>query len=63
MAKKNVRVYYTTFVEVEMESEDFASEEEMKEHVRLNASDFIDELQLVENLAFEPIEIDICDIY
>ena len=61
MAKKIVRLYFSTFVDVEMESDDFSNEHEMKEYVRLNASEYIDENQIQENLALNESEIDVYD--
>lgn len=61
MATKIVRMYFSTFVDAEMESDNFSSEEEMKEYARLNASDFIEQQQLIDNLAIEPTDMDVLD--
>lgn len=57
MAKKIVRVYLSTYVDVEMESDDFTSEAEMKEYVTEYLSDYIEASHLAENVAFEPLNI------
>lgn len=59
MATKIVRMYFSTFVDVEMESENFSSDKEIKEYVRLNASDYIEQQQVMDNLALEPTDIDV----
>ena len=62
MAKKIVRVYLSTFVDVEMESDNFASDKEMKEYVKEYLSECVDDKQqLYDNLALEPTDIDVYD--
>lgn len=53
MAKKTVRIYFSTFVDVEMNSEEFASDEELVDFVEENSSEYIDDAQIMENLALQ----------
>lgn len=53
MAKKTVRIYFSTFVDVEMDSDEFASDEKLVDFVEDNSSEYIDDAQIMENLALQ----------
>ena len=49
--EKIVRVYYTTFIDVPCESENFSSEEEMIGWAKDNTDDFISVQEIFDNLS------------
>lgn len=49
--EKIVRVYYTTFIDVPCESENFSNEEEMIEWAKDNTDDFISVQEIFDNLS------------
>ena len=49
--EKIVRVYYTTFIDVPCESENFSNEEEMVEWAKDNTDDFISVQEIFDNLS------------
>ena len=49
--EKIVRVYYTTFIDVPCESENFSNEEEMIEWAKENTDDFISVQEIFDNLS------------
>lgn len=51
--EKIVRVYYSTFIDVPMESENFSSDEEMIEYAENNTEDFLSLQEINDNLAKE----------
>lgn len=53
MAKKTVRIYFSTFVDVEMDSDEFASDEKLVDFVESNSSEYIDDVQIMKNLALQ----------
>lgn len=48
--EKIVRVYYSSFIDVPCESDDFSSDEEMKKWAKDNASDFLSQQEIIDNL-------------
>lgn len=48
--EKIVRVYYTSFIDVPCESENFSSEKEMIEWAKDNTSDFLSTQEIIDNL-------------
>lgn len=48
--EKTVRVYYTSFIDVPCESENFSNEEEMVEWAKDNSSDFFSIQEIIDNL-------------
>lgn len=58
---KIVRVYLSTFIDVEVVPENYASEQEMVDDVEHNLSDYIELQQLYDNLALEPLETEVLD--
>ena len=48
--EKIVRVYYTSFIDVPCESENFSNEEEMVEWAKDNSSDFFSIQEIIDNL-------------
>lgn len=51
--EKIVRVYYSTFSDVPMESENFSSDEEMIEYAENNTEDFLSLQEINDNLSKE----------
>lgn len=49
--EKIVRVYYTTFIDVPCETENFSNEEEMIEWAKDNTDDFISVQEIFDNLS------------
>lgn len=49
--EKIVRVYYTSFIDVPCESENFSNEEEMIEWAKDNTDDFISVQEIFDNLS------------
>lgn len=49
MANKTIRCYISTFVDVEVNTDDFKSEDEMVEYVKENVMDTIDITELYDN--------------
>lgn len=49
--EKIVRVYYTSFIDVPCESENFSNEKEMVEWAKDNTSDFISVQEICDNLS------------
>lgn len=49
--EKIVRVYYTTFIDVPCETENFSNEEEMVEWAKDNTDDFISVQEIFDNLS------------
>ena len=49
--EKIVRVYYTTFIDVPCESENFSNEKEMVDWAKDNSSDFINLQEISDNLS------------
>lgn len=62
MAKKIVRSYYVTFVDVEVDDSEYDDEYQMMEDVRLNMSDQITPEQVYEHLSLECTEQEVYDI-
>ena len=48
--EKIVRVYYTSFIDVPCESENFSNEEEMVEWAKDNSGDFFSIQEIIDNL-------------
>ena len=48
--EKIVRVYYTSFIDVPCESENFSDEKEMVEWANDNTSDFLSTQEIIDNL-------------
>ena len=48
--EKIVRVYYTSFIDVPCESENFSSEKEMIDWANDNTSDFLSTQEIIDNL-------------
>ena len=48
---KTVRVYYTSFIDVPCESENFSNEEEMVEWAKDNSGDFFSYQEVSDNLS------------
>ena len=48
--EKIVRVYYTSFIDVPCESENFSNEEEMVEWAKDNSCDFFSIQEIIDNL-------------
>ena len=48
--EKTVRVYYTSFIDVPCESENFSNEKEMIEWAKDNTSDFLSTQEIIGNL-------------
>ena len=48
--EKIVRVYYTSFIDVPCESENFSSEKEMIEWAKDNSGDFFSIQEIIDNL-------------
>ena len=49
--EKIVRVYYTTFIDVPCETENFSNEKEMVEWAKDNTDDFISVQEIFDNLS------------
>ena len=49
--EKIVRVYYTSFIDVPCESENFSNEKEMVEWAKDNTDDFISVQEIFDNLS------------
>lgn len=49
--EKIVRVYYTSFIDVHCESENFSNEEEMVEWAKDNSGDFFSYQEVSDNLS------------
>ena len=49
--EKIVRVYYTSFIDVPCESENFSNEEEMAEWAKDNSGDFFSYQEVSDNLS------------
>lgn len=49
--EKIVRVYYTTFIDVPCETENFSNEEEMIDWAKDNTDDFISVQEIFDNLS------------
>ena len=49
--EKTVRVYYTSFIDVPCESENFSNEEEMVEWAKDNSGDFFSYQEVSDNLS------------
>ena len=48
--EKTVRVYYTSFIDVPCESENFSNEKEMVEWAKDNSGDFFSIQEIIDNL-------------
>lgn len=48
--EKIVRVYYTSFIDVPCESENFSNEKEMIDWANDNTSDFLSTQEIIDNL-------------
>ena len=48
--EKTVRVYYTSFIDVPCESENFSNEKEMVEWAKDNSGDFFSLQEIIDNL-------------
>ena len=48
--EKTVRVYYTSFIDVPCESENFSDEKEMVEWAKDNSGDFFSIQEIIDNL-------------
>ena len=48
--EKTVRVYYTSFIDVPCESENFSNEKEMVEWAKYNSGDFFSIQEIIDNL-------------
>lgn len=59
---KYARVYLSTFVDIEVNDEEFNNEEEMKTYAKENLSDNICKQDIYDNLSYEPESIDIIEI-
>ena len=57
--EKIVRVYYTSFIDVPCESENFSSEEEMVEWAKDNSGDFFSYQEVSDNLSKNAEVVDI----
>lgn len=57
--EKIVRVYYTSFIDVPCESENFSSEEEMVEWAKDNSGDFFSYQEVSDNLSKSAEVVDI----
>lgn len=60
--EKIVRVYYTTFIDVSLDSDDFATEDEMIDYAEENAEDFLSLQEIDDNLTKSDGESEIVDI-
>ena len=54
--EKIVRVYYSTFIDVPMESENFSSDEEMIEYAENNTEDYLSLQEINDNLEKEKLK-------
>ena len=57
--EKIVRVYYTSFIDVPCESENFSNEEEMVEWAKDNSGDFVSYQEVSDNLSKSAEVVDI----
>lgn len=57
--EKTVRVYYTSFIDVPCESENFSNEEEMVEWAKDNSGDFFSYQEVSDNLSKNAEVVDI----
>ena len=57
--EKTVRVYYTSFIDVPCESENFSNEEEMVEWAKDNSGDFFSYQEVSDNLSKSAEVVDI----
>lgn len=62
MAKKIVRTYYSTYIDTEVDDNDYLDESEMIEDVRLNMTDQITPEELYQNLCLECLEQEVLDV-
>lgn len=53
MAIKKVRTYYSTYIEVELDTNEFKDEDAMLQYVRENACELITPEELYENICME----------
>lgn len=60
--KKTIRVYYSTFFDVTLDTDDFSTEDEMIDHAEENAKEFLSLSQLIVNLHKCEGESEIVDI-
>ena len=61
MGKKIVRTYYSTFVDVEVDENDFNDEHEMMEYVRLNMTDNATPEEVYNNMCWEHIDQEVLE--
>lgn len=61
--KKIVRLYLSTFIDVELDSDEFETHSEMIEYARENVSEAIaaDPDALNDNLSLDPLDVDVYD--
>lgn len=59
MARNLIRLYLSTYVDVELDENDFVSEKEMKEYAIKNFSEYTTPEDIYENLCSDPIDIDV----
>lgn len=57
--EKIVRVYYTSFIDIPCESENFSNEEEMVEWAKNNSGDFFSYQEVSDNLSKNAEVVDI----
>ena len=57
--EKIVRVYYTSFIDVPCESENFSNEEEMVEWAKDNSGDFFSYQEVSDNLSKSGVVVDL----
>lgn len=60
--KKVVRVYYTTFVDVEYDTDSFENEQGMIDYAEENADEFLYPQDVIDNLSKQVGESEIIDI-
>lgn len=60
--KKMVRVYYTTFVDVEYDTDSFENEQDMLDYAEENADEFLYPQDVIDNLSKQVGESEIIDI-
>ena len=61
MGKKIVRTYYSTFVDVEVDENDFNDEHEMMEYVRLNMTDNATPEEVYNNMCWESTDQEVLE--
>lgn len=60
--KKTVRVYYSTFIDVTLESDNFANDEEMIQYANENTEDYLNLQDINDHLCKQDGDTEIVDL-